>query len=398
MIRTVLFMCILTTCIAAHVDLETIIVNDKRPGIIYFTHGDCGDKCHTFNTWMQKASQTYEHIDFAEENLFTMRHFDSMRVEDLYTHIVDVPNAVFTFGDSVIPFNREHTQEGVQRWIDDCLFEMDSPVFVGDMDGVEAFRKRFNGSVEIVSNRPLYWASMKKLTSIGFAFRAYNVEPMFFVRSIFGKDYIFAEANRIFHGLVDSILPFAKFSQYDVKEVIAHYATGEVHIVHEGSLPPWWYEFADLYPFTLFVHYQPHETNLPPSSVTCYNRTVEYQRNTTDISIVRWYHDVLHGRASPHYRKSAPLVQDHPTVQEIVGDTLTDMLQHDDLYLALYDDASNTCLDDIGDMSEKYINHTAVHAQFHTGLNDHEALDEGAKPGYIIHYEKGVRKNVIRCI
>lgn len=382
----------------AFITIEEAVESKHMPVVISFEHSDCGEKCTTWMEWMEQTQEQLPDVLHVRTNLDMMHAFEGMHIELATQSIFDVPNAVFTFGDSVIPFNREHTQEGVQRWIDDCLFEMDSPVFVGDMDGVEAFRKRFNGSVEIVSNKPLYWASMKKLTSIGFAFRAYNVEPMFFVRSIFGKDYIFAEANRIFHGLVDSILPFAKFSQYDVKEVIAHYATGEVHIVHEGSLPPWWYEFADLYPFTLFVHYQPHETNLPPSSVTCYNRTVEYQRNTTDISIVRWYHDVLHGRATPHYRKSAPLVQDHPTVQEIVGDTLTDMLQHDDLYLALYDDNSNTCLDDIGDMSEKYINHTAVHAQFHTGLNDHEALDERAKPGYIIHYEKGVRKNVIRCI
>lgn len=344
------------------------------------------------------ASQTYENIDFAKENLFAMRHFDSMRVEEMYAHIVDVPNAVFTTGDVVIPFNREHTQEGVQRWIEDCMFGMDSPVFVGDMDGVEAFRTRFNGSVEIVSKRPLYWESMKKLTSIGFAFRSYNVEPLYFVQSIFGEQRIFAEAKRIFHGLIGSILPFEKFSQYDVKEVIAHYATGEVHIVHEGSLPTWWNEFADLYPFTLFVHYQPHETDLPASSVTCYNRTVEYQRNTTDISVIRWYHDVLHGRATPHFRRSAPLVQDHPTVQEIVGDTLSDMLSHEDLYVALYDDASDACLDHIGDMSEKYINESSVYGQFHTKLNDHEALDEKARAGYIIHYENGVRKNVIRCI
>ena len=42
---------------------------------------------------------------------------------------------------------------------------------------------------------------------------------------------------------------------------------------------------------TLFVHYQPHEIDLPSPSVTVCNRSITYQRNATDIETVRWYHD-----------------------------------------------------------------------------------------------------------
>jgi len=220
---------------------------------------------------------------------------------------------------------------------------------------------------------------------------------MFFIRSIFGTNHVFDSAKYIFHGLIDTILPYAKSTQADVLQVVATYARDEVHIVKYGPLPAWWTSFARLYPTTLFVHYQPHETDLPTPSVTVFNRSVIYQRNSTDIETVRWYHDVLHGRATPHTRKSGTPENKHPTVQEITSDDMYERIKGD-VYISLYDEKNNICAPMIGDMSERFINGTEMYGRMHLGLNDHEALDENARPGFIVHYVHGVRKNIIRCI
>ena len=373
-------------------EFQAAILDSSTPLIISFDHFDCGHKCKEWNQWVDNNIPS--HVRHIVTDVDMMHEFDELSTITDTQSIFELPNGIFLFGDMMVPFNREYTSLGVRRWIDDALFGMKMPVYTGL--NIEAYRKRFNGSVEIVSDKPLYWASMKKLTSIGFAFRGFNVAPMYFVQSIFGKQHVFDDARHIFHGLIDTILPFSKFDQYDVQEVIAHYARNEIHVVQDGPLPAWWIPFARLYPSTLFVHYQPHETDLPSPSVTIYNRTIIYQRNATDIEIVRWYHDVLHARATPHYRPSGVPKEIHPTVQEITGDTLQTYLS--DVYLSLYTPAHDPCAPIIGDMSEKYMNDTSVYGRFHMGLNDHEALDEQARAGFIIYFKDGVRKNVIRCI
>ncbi len=392
-VATLLF----TTLVRAYAaSLEESILETGTPLVISFDHPECGIKCEEWKLWMEAALEHHPTVRHVVSDVDMMHSFEGLgNITDTQS-IFDLPNAVFLFHEDVIHFNREYSARGVRRWLEDCVYGMDSPVFVGDMDGVELFRRRFNGSVEIVSDTPLYWASMKKLTSIGFAFRGFNIAPTYFVQSIFGQQHVFDDARHIFHGLIDTILPFSKFDQYDVQEVIAHYARNEIHVVQDGPLPAWWIPFARLYPSTLFVHYQPHEIDLPSPSVTVYNRTIIYQRNATDIETVRWYHDVLHARATPHYRPSGVPKEIHPTVQEITGDTLQTYLS--DVYLSLYTPAYDPCAPIIGDMSEKYVNETSVYGRFHTGLNDHEALDEKARAGFIIYFKDGVRKKVIRCI
>ena len=277
------------------------------------------------------------------------------------------------------------------------LFGVKTPfLYSSSQSDIESYTSRFNGSVQIISNKPVRWTSIKKLTSIGFVFTPSPESPIFRVRSVFGNRYNHTAAKYIFQSLIDIILPIQKFERYDVQEIIAHYATKEVHVVQDGPLPIWWKSFARLYPFTLFVHYQPHETDLPAPSITVFNRSVIYQRNSTDIEIVRWYHDVLHGRATPHTRKSGTPETIHPTVQEITGDDMYEMIQGD-VYISLYDARNNICAPIIGDMSEQFINSTSVYGRMHMGLNDHEALDENARPGFIIHYVQGVRNNIIKC-
>lgn len=375
---------------------EDMLLQQDIPLVISFGHKDCGVLCTEWETWIDNAQEAFPRVNRINMDVDYMHEFPELQLGDEMSSAFDVPNAVYILGEDIVYFNREYSARGVRRWLEDCVYGMDSPVFVGDMDGVELFRRRFNGSVEIVSDTPLYWASMKKLTSIGFAFRGFNIAPTYFVQSIFGQQHVFDDARHIFHGLIDTILPFSKFDQYDVQEVIAHYARSEIHVVQDGPLPAWWIPFARLYPSTLFVHYQPHEIDLPSPSVTVYNRSITYQRNATDIETVRWYHDVLHARATPHYRPSGVPKEIHPTVQEITGDTLQTYLS--DVYLSLYTPAHDPCAPIIGDMSEKYMNETTVYGRFHTGLNDHEALDEKARAGFIIHFKDGVRKKVIRCI
>ena len=392
--QIIYFFCIfLITPFAAYSFDENAFMDDSKPLIIFFTKDDMTDAWYDWcmEEGQKRPSMNIIHMEtkFITDVNILFEHRDG---KELVYHL---PNAVFIFKEKRYRYNREYSQDGLIRWIDDCLNDMNSPVYVGP--DVETYRQRFNGSVEIISKRPLYWPSMIKLTHIGFAFRSFDVEPMFFIRSIFGTNHVFDSAKYIFHGLIDTILPYAKSTQADVLQVVATYARDEVHIVKYGPLPAWWTSFARLYPTTLFVHYQPHETDLPTPSVTVFNRSVIYQRNSTDIETVRWYHDVLHGRATPHTRKSGTPENKHPTVQEITSDDMYERIKGD-VYISLYDEKNNICAPMIGDMSERFINGTEMYGRMHLGLNDHEALDENARPGFIVHYVHGVRKNIIRCI
>lgn len=378
-------------------DFEMAIMDTSSPLILSFDHRDCGIKC---KEWKDHVNQSIPpHVRHIVTDVDMMHEFDALSEITDTQSIFELPNGIFLHGDLMVPFNRHNTPEGIKRWIDDALFGMNSTVYLG-LD-IETYRNRFNGSVEIVSNTPLYWESMKKLTSIGFAYCGFNVDPLYFVRSVFGIHHVFDDARHIFHGLIDTILPYSKIKQYDVTEIIAHYTNREVHIVHAGALPDWWVSFANLYTSTLFVHYQPHEVDLPSPSVTIYNRSVIYQRNSTDIETIRWYHDVLHGRAIPHHRISAMPENILSTTHEVTGDTLSTFLRvHENMYLTLYDDNDETVCDDfINELNETMSTGEAnVYARFHMGLNDHEALDEQARAGFIIHFINGTRKRVIRCI
>lgn len=396
--RVLLFACVLPVYFSSAMEFESALMDDSTPLVISFTHPDCGAKCDEWLQWIDRVAEVHGDVNYVETDVDMMHEFEDMRIVEATQSIFNVPNGVFIFGDLVVPFNREYTDLGVRRWIEDGLFGMDGPVFLNDLDTIESYRARFNGSVEVVSRDPKYWYSMKVLTSIGFAFRGFDVDTLYFVRSIFGTDVIVFSPQDIFHGLIDTILPYEKSHQYDVQEVVSYYASREMHVVHEGELPSWWYEFASLYPSTLFVHYQPDETELPAPSVTIYNRTVVYQRNSTDIETVRWFHDVLHGRATPSERSSQMPSQLHPTVQEITGDTLSTHLRDEFVFVSLYDDDGDPCAPLIGDWSERYMNETATYARFHMGLNDHEALDEQARPGFIVLYVNGTRRRVTRCI
>ena len=371
-------------------------MDSSKPTCIYFTADECGKVCDDWEHWFEEEKTTYPFINFLRLDFDYMKYFDELREND--EEVFTVPNAIFVMQDNIITFNRQYTQRGVKRWLDDMMYGVHSVFLVSTYEpDIDAYISRFNGSVQIISDLPFRWLSMKKLTSIGFVLIPIAQPPAFHVRSVFGNTYHHDASKYIFHSLIDVILPIKSFDRYDVQEIIEHYATKEVHIVEYGPLPTWWTHFARLYPFTLFVHYQPHETDLPSPSVTVYNRSIIYQRNSTDIETVRWYHDVLHARATPHYRPSAMPKEIHPTVQEITGDTMYGFIQGD-VYISLYTPKDNPCAPIIGDMSEKYINETTIYGRMHLGLNDHEALDEKANIGFIVHYVNGLRENVIRCI
>ena len=388
--------CLYTQNIARANEIETAIMDQSKPLCIYFIAEECGDLCDEWEEWFEEEKENHPYVNFLRLNFDYMKYFNELYEDE--EQIFTVPNAIFIVHEQIFVFNRQYTQRGVTRWIQDMLYGIASPFLLSTRkDEIEAYTSRFNGSVRIISNQSFRWTSIKKLTSIGFVFTPSPESPIFRVRSVFGNIHVHTASKYIFHSLIDIILPAHKFDRYDVQEIIAHYATKEVHIVQYGLLPAWWTSFARLYPFTLFVHFQPHETDLPTPSVTVFNRSVIYQRNSTDIETVRWYHDVLHGRATPHTRKSGTPENKHPTVQEITSDDMYERIKGD-VYISLYDEKNNICAPIIGDMSERFINGTEMYGRMHLGLNDHEALDENARPGFIVHYVHGVRKNIIRCI
>lgn len=384
---------------ATMTELEAKIVDVKTPICVYFLSDKDDDSYESWDRWFREEAEQRRDVHFVELDFRYMEAFNNMSTKLNRQTIFTLPNAVYIYNDVQYIFNREYTQHGVKRWLDDASLGYQHPILLSSNPReIDSYVARFNGSVEIVSKRPLYWKSMKKITSIGFTFSEYDVTPMFFVRSLFGGRHLFHSAKHVFHGLVDTIIPFSAFERYDVQELINHYAVYEVHIVQEGNLSAWWYDFANLYPYTLFVHYQPHESDLPAPSVNVFNRTVEYQINSTDIEIIRWYHDVVHARETPTFRKSTPAETTHPTVVDITGDNMWSTLHaHEDIFIALYS-KQRPCGNVIGDMSERFMNTSAVYGRFDMEANDHEALASGAKPGFIVYYQNGVRKNVIRCI
>ena len=112
---------------------EDMLLQQDIPLVISFGHKDCGVLCTEWETWIDNAQEAFPRVNRINMDVDYMHEFPELQLGDEMSSAFDVPNAVYILGEDIVYFNREYSVRGVRRWLEDCVYGMDSPVFVGDM-------------------------------------------------------------------------------------------------------------------------------------------------------------------------------------------------------------------------------------------------------------------------
>lgn len=402
---SIMLLCIYVPCRG----MDRYFIGDV-PMVIQINSEWCGNTC---DVWSNITKDVLEDFDCEFVSL-DMRDADAQKYLGYFEKRdekgiaqMPLPATLYKEGSIIHLYHYKKSKRYFRRWMHDITDGYDD--LVRRIDGIDFFTNKdlipeHDCVLQFVGKHAAVPSVLQKIARKVLSCYVYYVyadgkgsgivpDNVTYTRGLLVNDDMrFDDTLRnLLHRLAPPVIPYWATETNVMKDLMSAFASREVHVVYDDELPAGWTTFANMFPFTAFVHFRSNETDRLSPSVWVYNRTVDFMYPSIGADVQSWYYDVLDGIAEPYHRLSQAPSEPHESLFDATGDTIWDWVrENDEVFLYLYGNESSC------DAFEP-VPEGAVAGRMDLTVNDHESFPEWVTKDMVLRYKSGRVSNVTRC-